>query len=550
MNRHSYRRLSVIPICFLLIIWLYSMPMTAQVFTTQFSPKLANWGGDGWGAPFFRTITFATVTSAISVTTAFFIAVLLRKSSYLISRLYPIFIIPAFLGNVGVGFIFKLLLLQHGAFAGLISSRAFFPTWAAMVGIQCWQYTPLFIYIFWLRLQLLPKNLQEFAVAANASALERTRDLYWPYCRNVASLLALLGIAEGLQETNKFQLILRASTGTNTELASQRISRYYDFYALVNPRFATDETLAYCAVFVLLSLFFVPIGIFFVIHTVRAFIATLNRLCISCRGKQVVRADALGVACLVAAILPSIALFPYLFHRDFVITEIFLRSCLFSLLALLAAMCVAILFSVTARLTWTKLLSGFTNRSLLFFIGLYLLELVPAIGLAFCGYTWLANIGLDIRSSFSATSLWLIGQVILVFPLLASFIVVSHFRVSSEEILFQGVCRANLVEIFQYSFMDRFRKDYVLVSLFAFSLIWNEDVLNSILSGFSQNIPSMALELAQRVDGLSSSYLEATNLILVSLIPVVVGLVLWDWLSSRITTDVKERRANGYNQND
>ncbi len=527
MNSPSYKRWAIIPLVLLCTTCVYGYPLIAECLGGRSFAHAYDWDGDGWGVPFLRSGLFAAVAVAIHVPAGFFGAVAFRRVSPAVESLLVLLLAPVLMGSIGVGFVWKLNVMNLTCLSDLIADRAFFPTWGLMLLVQTWQYLPLFAYMFWLRLQSVDSNTQDFASACQLNWAERIRDVYWPHCRNLAAFLALFGTIQGLQEFSKFHLVLRASSGTATELASHRLLRYYHYYAPVNPSLATSETLAYSAIFVILA----------AICTVIVVLAVTNVTALCARGVLGLRrlerlgatwlSDIVGGTFIILTIAPAIILVRYTFRGHFIEFAQFARSCVLTLLAVGLVMTLAILFGISSRIVWPKLLQAFNRRSLLFFVAICSLNLLPPIAIAFCGYHWLATLNLGLRDPLYATLLWLVGQAILAFPILACFVQYNHFRVRNAEIHLQQACGASFREVAVYSFLARFRIEYALVALFGFSVIWNEATLNSIMSGLSRHLPSIAVELTRRVDGKASSYYEAANLIVVSLIPIVVGIVLW-----------------------
>ena len=472
------------------------------------------------------------VSVAIQTFAGFFVALRCRTASPPVAKGLTVLMGPVFMGGVAIGFIGKLILLENEHLLGAIADRAFLPTWGTMLAVQCWHYLPLHIYLFWLCLQTVPENVEDFASAARMDVAERIRDIYWPHCRNMASFLVLYSTIQGLLEYSKFQLILRhrRGPGPNWPAIAWRVITAFSARSTRRWRLKRRSPTAPCSS----SSGLCPRAHRGTDHEgpggVDPVLAHSKR---TAWFGSLVPPDALGLLVIVATLAPMVVLVRYMFHRAFIDPGQFVRSCLLALLALSLVMSLAIACGVSARLSMPRLLSSFGGRSLLFFLGLYLLLLVPPIGIALCGYYWLAVAGLGLRSPAFVVLLWLSGQTILAFPLLASFVQYNYFRVRGEEIDFQRVAGASFPEVAAVSFLERFKLDYALVALFGFAVIWNESTFNAVMSNFSRNHPSFAVELTRRVEGRASSYYEAVNLILVSLLPIVVGMALWTKLWDR-----------------
>lgn len=522
----SYKHLALIPLALSGGVGVYLLPLLVEFAHPRLYSQLAEWRGEGWGVPFLRASLFAIISSTAEVLLGFLGALLIRKASRPVGRSLVLLLGPALIGSVAVGFLVKLNLMKYPAIAGLVAERNFVATWSLMLAVQCWQYLPMNLYLFWLHLQAVPENVESFGTAARLRGPELVRDLYWPHCRNLAVLLALFGVLVGLQEYSKFHLVLRSSPGTRTELAGHRLLRYYNSLVSVDPVLATERTLAYCAIYIGVGL---PTAACAVALTARGGALVMNafgRLPLPrLPGRRT--ADIVAVAVQMANAIPILVLADYACRRHFIAPDRFVRSVALTLLALVVVLPTAVMFGIAARLAWLDRLERFDRRSLPFFAGVLLLLFIPPIGLTFCGYRWLAELGASLQSPPLVSLTWLIGQSILAFPLLASFVQYNFFRVPTAEIQLQQAVGASLVEVARVSFLSRFRLEFLLVGLFGFSIIWTEATFNAIMVSLTRAIPSVAVELTNRVEGRSNAYFEAANLIVVSLLPISLGMFLW-----------------------
>jgi ABC-type sugar transport system permease subunit len=507
----------------------YGMPLWAELFDGRLYTNLLDFSKPDWGKPLLRSISFAAITVTLQVIFGFVGAVALKNVSRHIEKLFVILLVPALLGSLPVGFVFRLIVLQHLALSDVISARTFLPTWTTMIAVQCWQYLPLFLYIFWLRLQTVPRSIEDYAASTRLSPRERVRDIYWPYCRNVAVLLSFFGAIQGVQEFIKFQLILRASQGTGTELITHRLLRFYSSASPVNPSLATVTTLSYCVIVFAVGLICTALIALLVTGLITVCTKIIpERNPFNVERKSISDISAVFVISLILGPLAGVR--KYLFHWGFIDLNQFTISITLTIAALSIVLAIAILFGICTRLIWPHVLADFNRWSLLLLIALYSLLLVPPIGIALCGYEWLSVLGRSLQSQAAVITLWLIGQTILTLPILSSFVMYNHFHVKVAELHFQKSISASFFEVARYSFFSRFRIEYALLALFGFSVIWSEATLSSVMSGLSPNLPSIAVELTQRVDGRGASYYEAMNLILFSLSPILSGIMLWGWL--------------------
>lgn len=522
-----YPQLLLPVIAFGLLTVIFASPLLNAVAHEDIRSVFANCYGDGWCAPFARSASFAIITTLVCVPVGFLLALLAKDCVNSLRMPLAVLMMPMLMGGVAVAFCVKLDILHSALVVTLISNRSFLPTWGLMLLAQAWQLLTLSIYLFWFRLQLIPSGTLSFAATSGLSPFEYVRDVYWPHTRNLAGILALFFATTSFYEFIKFYLIIRASQGGHTELTSHYLLRLYSFYAGVDPRIASSKSLAMAAVAI-------PIAI---ATALTAVIATLSGIDVCARflanvskrstRRRVARSNVVAIGTMLMAILPLGGLIPYLKWTGFASLGDFPRSVFLAFIASLVALVVSILLGISGRLLLRRTMERFDSHSALVFAVLYFLQVVPAIGIALCGYYWLDVIASRGGVAEWVPVLWLACQVIIALPLTASFVQVSHFRVATTELDFQESSKVGLGDLIWHTFLRRFSLDYLLVAIFGFSIIWTESTVNSTLSNLSRSIPSLAVELTQRVDGRGASYSEAAGLILATLVPVLLGLTLW-----------------------
>jgi hypothetical protein len=204
------------------------------------------------------------------------------------------------------------------------------------------------------------------------------------------------------------------------------------------------------------------------------------------------------------------------------------QALLLTLVGACIASLIAIGFGVAARLAGPRLLQNFDGKSLRVFIALFLLQAVPAICIGLCGYEWTSL--LSHYSSVQQLSIWIVGQSILALPMLGGFLLWIHFQITNRELDFQQASQLSLRETAIWTFLRRFKLEYILVFIFAFSFIWNEDTLNRIMS---DAIPSIVHRLGARVTGRGTSYSEAATLVIFSVTLSLIMVLAWNTLLSR-----------------
>lgn len=523
-----YKELSLFVLVLGLLSVAFAGPLLASVLKRGVALFLLNGSRDGWWAPYFRSAAFAIATSLVCIPIGFWIALILKDCHKVLGMLLALLMAPILMGSVAIAFCVKLDVIHSSIVTRLIENRAFVPTWGLMLSCQAWQLLTLSTYLFWFRLQQVPVSVLRFAAASRLTGFEYIRDVYWPQTKNLAGILAIFSTTISFYAFATFALVIRASPGTGTELASNWLLRLYNFYSSLDPRIASARCLAMSAVAIFVAVLTILCSVYL----------TLSCLDLSVRGlarwgnsgpahRHPVRSTALAVCVLLAAAFPMFGLLPYLDLSNFIPANEFLRSVGLAFAASLVAVVVSIILGISGRLLLRRTMERFDSRSALVFAGVYFLQVVPGIAIALCGYYWLAVIAASASLAQWVPVLWLICQVIIALPLTASFVQLSHFRVRTDEIDFQESAKIGLYDIVSQSFVRRFSLDYVLVGIYGFSVIWTESTINSTLSNLSQSIPSVAVELTQRVDGRGGSYPQAANLIAATLFPIFAGLVLW-----------------------
>ena len=123
--------------------------------------------------------------------------------------------------------------------------------------------------------------------------------------------------------------------------------------------------------------------------------------------------------------------------------------------------------------------------------------------------------------------IWILGHVILTLPLLSSFISVSHFKTSNNEINYLESHKFSLRQIIKDSFLRRYQSEYLLTFLIAFSLIWNESIVNNLLSDF---IPSFVSEMKMNIEGRAADYAKGMNYLFIALGIALMAMWLWKFI--------------------
>lgn len=529
-TRHHLSSTTTVSLCLLAVavlgVALFAAPVGLSLDSLHGWRSIADVEGDGWGLPMGRSVVFACVTTTLEVVLGFLLGVGMLGDRSRGGHWSAAMLLPILAGNASVAFLCKIIVMDAGWVSPLIAERDPLATWTLLLALQVWQYVPPFAYLVFVRLRLQERARVDFADVAGLSAGERLRDLYWPHCRNLAGLLALFAFGESFYEHTKSGLVLRTSPGTGTEVITGRLQRYYETWKLADPVAAAERTLAVAAVTTIVAVVLAMLVAGALCKLADVGVSLAGRVSPSAAARRRL-ALTIRVGLTITAVGPFFYLVAYL-QTDYVIGALAVaRSAVLSALALGAAMAVVVAFAFSARLAWPRRLQRLDSGSLPFYGGLYLLHLVPSIAVAFCAYHWIAATKVGSRGGPFVVALWLVSQVIVAFPVLASFAQVANCRVLSRELDFQRAIGSTWGEQLRNSFIGRLRSDYFMIALFGFALVWNESVVNAVMSTMSRNIPSLAVEMAQRIGGRSAAYSEAAWAIFTSLAPIVAWILLW-----------------------
>jgi ABC-type sugar transport system permease subunit len=473
-----------------------------------------------------RTIGFALLASIIIVSLGFLLALLILKVK-LFSKLgvnLSFMILPVTLGNISIAFICKLLLGDTAFFAMLIKKGVSYQ-FLFLIFLQFWQFGILFTYLFWMALQNIPQKFYTYALATNFSSWQKLKDIYIPQTKNLWMLLLVIGFVFTLFEESKLFYLFKVSQGTNSELITNWLARNYQSAILINPNYAKNIIYNASNIVFILSLVALVILALLFLFILRSF--SIAKLYFDFKNSVSLKLSK-SVAYIISLILLAIIILPIVstffkltFKIDDSISELGF-TLLMTLIASLLASVVAITLAISSRIAWRKYLLSFNTKSLFFIIALYLILLIPPIVIQICGYKWMSLIGYN--SITGIYIIWLLSHTILSLPVLGSFSLFNHFRVSNNELDYIQLHQLSKLEIIKYSFIKRFKAEYFLLVIIAFSFIWNEAILNNL---FSDYIPSFASGMKMLITGRAADYSKAFGYLIVSIALSITASVIW-----------------------
>lgn len=529
--RKAFSTNKVIVSVVILITAMYLLPLVIGGLSGSSISKLFSDNENGFSSSLVRTFSFALLSAITNVFGGFYLALLLSKISLSskLGRQLSFFILPVTFGNVAVVFVFKVLLFDTSFFTTIVQGGNTTQT-LFLLFIQFWQFGFLFAYLFWLNIQNAPNRIKDYSTAARLSRFEKIRDIILPRAKNQIILLLFIGFIFSFYEDSKSQFIFRASQGTGTELINHWLYRTYQSNLLINPEYANQSIFKTG-----LIVFSITILLFLVLGSLTLLSFKLFSK-IKSSGEKNDSKKHSSASSVIAAISIAVILAPVLFallkseyhfsDNVFSITFPFALT----IIAAFAATLLAIIFGISSRLSFTKLLSGFSSKSLLYFLSIFLLQIIPPLCIVLCGFIWLSWVGYN--SDLLIYSVWIFGHCILTLPLLGSFVLTTHFSVTKNELNYLAAYEISGSSIVQYSFLKRFKAEYILTLLFAFTFIWNDAGLNMVLSDM---IPSFAANLQMLFIGRAADYSKATNFVLVALVLSLACIFIWQHIVGKTT---------------
>lgn len=483
----------------------------------------------GFRTTVIRTVSFALFSSLLNVFFAYFGALSLSKIDLFTKKgtLLSLLLLPVLLGNLTIAFMAKAILTETGFIDYIVRKGAIYQ-FIFLLMLQGWQYGTLYLYVFWLRLQTIPLTLKSYAASIKLPKLNYFRDITLPHTRNLVVLLILINFVFAFYEDAKNQYLFKASQGTNAELLNRWLNRTYQSDLAISANFAINQILVISLIVTILAAvcFCLLAPLFILILNIYNNIPRGLKIFKYCFVESVIKKNInpafLVPVFILPVIVPVLILIlksNFIFSNDLLALKfpLFITS-----IAALFSVALAVLLSISSRLVFLNLLKDFNFRSTIYFVGLFILQLIPPIALLICGYKWSSI--LNETSVFFKYTIWILGHSILSLSLLTGFLTTVHFGLLNSELFYQRTHLLKLREIIKISFLKRFKLEYLLTLIFAFSLIWNESIINRIMSDF---IPSFSSRLEMLITGRAADYSQAFGYLIVSLSVSFISVILW-----------------------
>jgi ABC-type Fe3+ transport system permease subunit len=437
-----------------------------------------------------------------------------------------ILILPITLGNLSIAFLCKVL-FGDTAYFNAVATGDVTGKLAFLLLLHGWQYGILFTYLFWLNFQSIPGSVLDYSRATGFTRYQRIKDIYLPRSRNLIIMLSSILFLFTVYEESKLQYLFKPSPGTGSELVAHWLSRSYQSMLVAGPDKANDLAFGAGATTFLAVLVVLTILFLFVHIAMRTWIRsnrypatnTVQDEQRTSTGRSAQLIALLLIALVLVPVAAALIVLPYLAGSD--IGHLW-PSFIMTLIATLVAGSIAIGMGMAVRVGWKERLSSFSPRSLPFFLGLVALLLVPPLLVLLSGYAWMGQLGYSWTQMI--WPIWVAGHMLLTKPLLGSFVLFSHFRVSTNELDYLQLHGLSKWEIAKTSFLQRFKAEYLLLFILAFSFIWNEGVVNNLFSDF---IPSFAANLKMLITGRAADLQHAAAFLWMSIALSLVSVALW-----------------------
>jgi len=448
-NKGTSIKYKIIVLLFIIALFSYVFPLFTQL--EKINLTLLHDAGINANMAWLRSFLFALISSSFNILLSLWLAIKLRgiklfsyKGSFL-----TILLLPILIGDVSIAFIGKVLfanntILHENANLKFIS----------LIFIQFWQYGTLFTYIFWLVIQGIKEDVKDFSTGVGLSSAEYTKDIILPATRNIAILSFVLNFVFAFFENAKSQFIYRASRGTNSEFISRWLEKYYQENSLFNIDLATTRTLQYGAVimFSLLLLIFLISATFD--YSYKKYLRSSLYLP---SGTSSLFSNLIFVIIIALVVIPvGWLILKLIIDTRFASDKLFSSFVITAIAAMISTL-LSIQLGILLRLAWKKVMSTFSKKSLFFYAAILFILLFPPLVLYILGFKWLSVIGY--QNSLLVNSIWIIGHMFLVLPILSSFVAVTHYRTTNNEIEYLSAYQLNYRDKIKALFNRRYFLD-------------------------------------------------------------------------------------------
>jgi hypothetical protein len=193
-------------------------------------------------------------------------------------------------------------------------------------------------------------------------------------------------------------------------------------------------------------------------------------------------------------------------EMDWKIMDVLLSSTAMAIVPASLAVLASIAVSIGIRCKLAMRGEDPSMRAVTASLPLMAMYLVPPTAFMICAFWW----GELLHLPRSTSASWVLGEVMLILPLLTAFALAIHSSVTNGEIEF-SLATMGFIATAKTSFFRRFPNEYLLLFLLAFLGIVQEFTISSMAA---PAVPSLAVELANRIDGRGASRTEAAAIVM------------------------------------
>ena len=473
------------------------------------------------------SIVYAILNSLIIILISFYLSVIFCNHFNSIKGIH-FMLIPVLLGNV----IISYSLSRYNVFSAFAEQRNLYGVLLSLLLTNIYQYGSLGVVLFVIKIRSIPNELIEFVKSNDFSFRETLSEVILPNLKNLIVLLFIMIFILTFNEFSKVSILFRSSKATNTEFISHFIERTFRNYSVVNIDYGISKMLDYSMGIVLI---FLTITFIFYVLTTRLknqniltqFIYVFNPVF-----KKIDKKTSLIVYILFlfATFLPIIIIVFDLFQKpdNVLLIDVFLKSIPLYLTASIFISSIFIICSINLKLYFPQKLTINDKYYSYSIWMLYLYRVIPAITLGFLGIVLMSNFGI------SKYMLWIIGETILLTPFVFSFLVYINADIMPEEIHFVKRNVFSYYETFKNVFLGRNSISYLLVFLFTFGFIWNEDTLTYAIR---DKIPTPVVDLINNSVGKHFNRADAAY----SALPLFIVVSIFLYFFSRMNLVLKKK---------
>ena len=495
-----------------------------RVVSPEIAWELFRGDGDVLLPPLGRSLCFALAATLGSIAFAVILALRLSERPEADKRrtepFLVLLLVPFSLGSIGVAYLFKVG-LSGGDFLGYLTRNPW-SQYALLALVYIWRFGTLFCYVFYLRLQGIPKHIAEYGKVSLVGANAFRADFALRRLSALVPVLAVIGFLIAFYEDSLGQHVLRASRGTGTEMVAHWLQRTHQKLLIMDPLNANAAMsfigIATAAIAVAGSALTALAGrfIFLKVAGILRYLPGRQDL-VSSLGSYRFK-DVFSVALLV--FLP----FVFLLGQDisFEAPGSLFKTFALAMFAGVLATTTCMASAAALRLLFPRLLSQVSERSMLFIAGVASGLALPPLLVVIAGFSWMGLF--EVPGSTFGICLWVLGQVFLSLPMLASFMIALHFDVSRHQVEYFEVSGERLSEIIRGQFFLCFRTEYFFCFLVAFALIWNDSTVARALSDF---VPSFSSQMERLYIGRGSDYSAAGGYLAISLLVSFSLVACW-----------------------